>query len=138
MKKQSKSKESSFNNFLKEFKDNIAEGAKSIGEKTHEWFEEAKDKADDLYEMGSEKYEQASTVVLNYTEKYKGEKEVKELSVKKTVQLTLLGDHIFHEFKKNNAISKRFLSTKKMNAVMHEIELIDKRILKIGKELDKL
>ena len=138
MKKQTKKKGSVFSNFLHEFKDNIAEGAKIVSSKTHEWFDEAKEKADELYELGAEKYEQASTVVHNYADKYKGKKEIKELSLGKSELYTAFGDCVFHEFKKNGTIAKRFLTTKKTSSIIKQIENIDKQILRIGKELDKL
>ena len=49
----------------------------------------------------------------------------------------ILGDAVFHEFKKNSAISKRFISTRKMTTLFDQIEKVDRQILKIGKNLDR-
>ena len=48
------------------------------------------------------------------------------------------GDAVYHEFKKNGTVAKRFLTTKKMTTLLGEIEQVDKEILRIGKELDKM
>jgi hypothetical protein len=102
-----------------------------------ELFEEAKEKAEELYEAGYEKFEQASGVIQDYIDKYQSNKEIKILADEKMKLYVILGNKLFHEYKKNGRISKRYLTTKKMNELFLKIELIDKEILHIGKELDK-
>jgi hypothetical protein len=126
-----------FSTFFKEFKENVSEGAKALANISSDILEDVKEKAEDLYGKGAEKFEQASGVVENYVDRYKGEKEIKQLTKEKDDLNVILGSSIYHEFKKNGSISKRFLSTKKSEELFASIESIDKRILKLGKELDK-
>ncbi|MEP1033486.1 hypothetical protein [Ekhidna sp.] len=130
-------KSSRFSTFFKEFKENVSEGAKALADISSDLLEEVKDKAEDLYGKGAEKFEQASGVVENYVERYKGEQEIKQLTKEKDELCSILGDSIYHEFKKSGTISKRFLTTKKSEELFGSIESVDKRILKLGKELDR-
>ena len=130
-------KGSKFVSIFSDLKDNVSEGAKALGNMSVELFEEAKEKAEDFYESGSEKFEQASGVVQNYVTQYKDERQMKKLTSEKNELNSLLGDAIFHEFKKNGTIAKRFMSTKKITDLVGQIGKVDKNILKIGKELDK-
>ncbi|MEM9327261.1 MAG: hypothetical protein AAGA85_16450 [Bacteroidota bacterium] len=128
---------SRFSEFLNDIEENITEGARAFKKMSQEVLEEVKDKAEQLYEAGAEKFEQASAIVQNYIDQYEGHKEIKSLSVEKTELQSKLGDTLFHEFKKNGTISKRFLTTKRMTTLMDNIEAVDKKILELGKELDK-
>ncbi len=131
-------KESKIVSIFSDLKENVTEGAKALSSMSAELFEEAKEKAEDLYESGSEKFEQASGVVQNYVNQYKDEQQIKKLSREKNTLVGQIGDAIFHEFKKNGAISNRFMTTKKMAELIGQIEKVDKSILKIGKKLDKM
>ena len=133
----SKSTKSKFKELFSDFKENISEGAKALGEMSAELLEEAKEKAEDLYEAGHEKFEQASGVVHDYVDRYKGNREIEKLTEQKAVLTSRFGDAVFHEFKKRGTVAKQFLTTKKMSVLITEIERIDKEILRIGKELDK-
>lgn len=133
LKKESKSLSAIFD----DIKVYVSEGTKALGEMSAELFEEVKEKAEELYEAGYEKFEQASGVVQDYIDKYQSNKEIKALSEEKMMLLINLGDKLFHEYKKNDRISKRFLSTKKMSILLSNIEAVDKKILQLGKELDK-
>jgi len=124
-------------NFLNDVKSNITEGAAALSKMSGEFIEEVKEKAEELYEAGYEKFEHASAVVQDYIDRYEGNREIKELKEEKKELNALLGDAVFHEFKKNGTVSKRFLTTKKMSALMDDIQKVDKKILKIGKDLDK-
>jgi hypothetical protein len=62
---------------------------------------------------------------------------MKQLIREKEELTSILGDAVFHEFKKNGTVSKRFLTTKKSQELISSIEEIDKQILKLGKELEK-
>jgi len=115
----------------------VSEGAKALSEMSAELFEEVKEKAEELYEAGYEKFTQASGVVQDYINKYQSNQEIKSLTEEKMKLFINLGDKLFHEYKKNDRISKRFLSTNKMSTLFSKIESVDKRILQIGKELDK-
>ncbi len=134
--KQSK-KTKSLSTIFNDIKTYVSEGTKSLGEMSAELFEEVKDKAEELYEAGYEKFVQASGVVQDYIDRYQSNKEIKDLSEEKIMLLANLGDKLFHEYKKNDRISKRFLSTKKMNTLFSNIESVDKKILQLGRELDK-
>ena len=128
---------SRFSTFLNDIEENITEGARSFQKMSQEVLEEVKDKAEQLYEAGSEKFDQASAIVHNYIDQYQGHREIKSLSEEKTELQAKLGDTLFHEFKKNGSLSKRFLTTKRMTTLMDNIEAVDKKILELGKELDK-
>ena len=130
-------KESRFSAFFKEFKENVTESASALNKMSYDLLEEVKEKAEELYEAGSEKFEQASGVVQSYVERYKTDQEIRSLTKEKNELLASLGDSVYHEFKKNGTISKRFMTTQKMTVLLESIESIDKKILKIGKELDK-
>lgn len=123
--------------FFDGIKENIAEGAHTIGQKTSDFFDDVKEKAEELYEAGSEKYEQAAGAVQGYIDHYKNDREIESLKKDRNELYTKFGDVLYHEFKKNGTISKRFLTTKKMSAITSEIETIDKKILKKGRSLDK-
>jgi hypothetical protein len=137
MAKESEEKKSKFSAFFKEFKENISESAQALNKMSYELIEEVKERAEELYEAGSEKFEQASGVVQSYVDRYKSDQEIRSLTKEKDELLANLGDLIYHEFKKNGTIAKRFMTTQKMTVLLESIESIDKKILKIGKELDK-
>ncbi len=126
-----------FSEFFEDVKEYVSEGAKALSEMSAELYEEAKEKAEELYEAGYEKFEQASGVIQDYMDKYQSNREIKTLADKKMKLYVVLGNKLFHEYKKNGRISKRYLTTNKMNELFTKIELIDKEILHIGKELDK-
>lgn len=128
---------SRFSSFFDEFKENVTEGAKVLKNLSGDLIDDVKEKSEDLYGKGSEKFEQASAVVESYIDQFKNEKEVKQLSNEKTELNAILGEGIYHEFKKNGTISKRYLTTKKMEELFNSIQSIDRQILKLGKELDK-
>ncbi|SNS53127.1 hypothetical protein SAMN05421640_0546 [Ekhidna lutea] len=128
---------SKISTFFKGVKENLSEGARVLATISTEVFEEAKEKAEELYEKGSDKFEQASGVVESYVEKFQGEKEIKQLSKEKEELCSILGDAVYHEFRKNGTVSKRFLTTKKSEKLILSIKEVDKRILRIGKQLDK-
>jgi cell fate (sporulation/competence/biofilm development) regulator YlbF (YheA/YmcA/DUF963 family) len=136
-KSRSKKELKRFSEFFEDVKEYVSEGAKALSEMSAELFEETKEKAEELYEAGYDKFEQASGVVQNYIDKYQSNKEIKILADEKMKLYVILGNKLFHEYKKNGRISKRYLTTKKMNELFLKIELIDKEILHIGKELDK-
>jgi hypothetical protein len=136
-KSKSKKEFKRFGEFFEGVKEYVSEGAKALSDMSAELFEEAKEKAEDLYEAGYEKFEQASGVIQNYMDKYKSNREINILADEKMKLYVVLGNKLFHEYKKNGRISKRYLTTKKMNELFTKIELIDKEILHIGKELDK-
>lgn len=131
------SEKSNFTSFFKDFKENLSEGAQALSKISLDIIDDVKDKAEELYETGSEKFEQASGVVHSYIDKYKGEEQIRELSNEKEELNAALGESIFHEFKKNGVISKRFLTTKKMIGVFDSIGRVDKEILRLGKQIDK-
>jgi len=135
-KKSSQKKESRFSAFFQEFKENLTEGAEALSNISADIMEEVKDKAEDLYEKGSGKFEQASGVVHDYIDRYNGQEEIKDLSKEKEDLNAVLGDTIFHEFKKNGTVSKRFLTTNKMTQLFKSIENVDKEILRIGRKLE--
>jgi hypothetical protein len=137
MAKNTKKKDSRFSTFFEEIKEHISEGAQALSQMSAELIEEVKEKAEELYEAGSEKFEQASGVIQSYIDRYKNDMEIKSLNKEKIQLNSKLGDVLFHEYKKNGTISKRFLTTKKMSALISSIETIDKKILQKGKELDK-
>lgn len=135
-KEKSKSTKFKFKELISDLKENITEGAKALGEMSAELLEEAKEKGEDLYEAGHEKFEQASGVVHDYIDRYKGNREIEKLTEQKEELTAKFGDVVFHEFKKRGTVAKQFLSTKKMSALISEIEHVDKEILRIGKDLD--
>jgi hypothetical protein len=134
---QEEPKTSRFSAFFKEFKENVSEGAKALANISSDLLEDAKEKAEDLYGKGSEKFEQASGVVESYIDRFKNEKEIKQLSKEKRDLASILGESIYHEFKKSGTISKRFFTTNKMEELFASIEAVDKQILKLGRELDQ-
>ena len=137
MTKNKENNESRFSSFFQEFKENVTEGAKALGNMSADIFEDVKEKAEDVYETGSDKFDQAAGVVHSYVDQYKGEKEIKELSQERNELNGILGDMVFHEFKKTGSITKRFLTTKKSSELLNSIEKVDLKILQLGKALDK-
>jgi len=136
MTKNTNKKDSGLGTFLEGIKEHISEGAQALSKMSTELIEELKERAEELYEAGSDKFEQASGVVQSYIDRYKNDIEIKSLNKEKTKLHAKLGDVLFHEIKKNGTISKRFLTTRKMSTILSSIEKIDKKILQKGKELD--
>jgi len=129
-------KKERLNSFLKEFRKNLAEGAQTLGNISVDIYGDMKEKAEDLHERGSEKFEQASGVIHDYIDKYKGEQEIKNLIKKKNDLNAKVGAVVFREFKKNGTLSKSFLNTKKMISLFTNIENVDRDILRFGRELE--
>ncbi len=137
MAKNSRKKDSRIGSFFDGLKENISEGAEALNKMSAELISEVKEKAEELYEAGSEKFVQASGVVQGYIDQYKNDQEIKALNKEKEALHAKLGDVVYHEFKKNGTITKRFMTTKKMTGLLTGIEEVDKKILKKGRALDK-
>jgi len=128
---------SKLKDWMTDIRENVSEGARAFSEMSSDLLEETKVRAEELYEFGAEKFEQASAAVYDYSERFKNNQEMRRLTKEKNELTARFGDMVFHEFKKNGSVSKRFLTTKKMEAITAEISDLDKQIIKIGKELDK-
>lgn len=132
MNKKNKSIRSIFENI----KEEVSEGSQTVKEESSKIFDQVKKAAKEIYESGVDTMDDVSDKVREYVEKYQNQQKMKEaVHLKKTLNAQL-GDQLFHEFRKNGTITKRYMTTNKMTQLLNSIEKAEEEIKEIGKELD--
>ncbi|MEM0939755.1 MAG: hypothetical protein AAF600_21435 [Bacteroidota bacterium] len=117
-------------------KEDVVEGSQTVKEESSKIFEQVKKTAKELYESGVDAVDDVSEKVREYVDKYQNQQKMKEaIHLKKTLNAQL-GDLIFHEFQKNESITKRYMTTNKMTELLDSIKKAEEQIEEIGKELD--
>jgi cell division septum initiation protein DivIVA len=130
------SAEKSIKNIFDNIKEEVSEGAATLGEESSKIYQQVKVKAKELFDSGSEAVDHVSDRVREYIEKYQNEQKIKELEFQKKTLNAQLGDQVFHEFQKNGTVSKRYMTTNKMTELLNSITQTEKEIEELGKELD--
>ena len=127
--------------FLGEVAEDIGEGAKTVGEKATELTDIVVDKLkkglSQAYEAGAKVVDELSQTAQEYTDKYKAESEVKKLNGKKDLLITQLGHSILKHHLAEGKVTGSFFNEKEIIDQFNQIEMLDKKIIKTGKQLDK-
>jgi hypothetical protein len=127
--------------FLGEVAEDIGESAKMVGEKVTELTDIVVDKLkkglSQAYEAGAKVVDELSQTAQEYAEKYKAESEIKKLKGEKDRQTAKLGQSIFKHHLAGGAFTESFFNRKEIIDQFNQIEMLDKKIIKTGKQLDK-
>jgi hypothetical protein len=127
--------------FLGEVAEDIGEGAKMVGEKAAELTDTIVDKLkkglSQAYEAGAKVVDELSQTAQEYAEKYKAESEIKKLKGERDLLITQLGQSIFKHHREKGKVMESFFNEKEIIDQFNQIEMIDKQIIKTGKQLDK-
>jgi hypothetical protein len=127
--------------FLGEVAENIGEGAKMVGEKATELTDMIVDKLkkglSQAYEAGAKVVDELSQAAQEYAEKYKAESGIKKLKGERDKLMTQLGQTIFKHHLAGGRFEHSFFSKKEIIDQFNQIEMLDKKIIETGKQLDK-
>jgi hypothetical protein len=134
--------------FLIEAAENIEAGAEIVGEKVSdiaektaeaagEAFEVVKNKLSIAYDSGTKVVDDITKTTQQYIEKFEHNKEIKNLTTERDKLTTQLGMKTFIKYKTSEASMKSLLHEKEIVEAIKEIEKLNKKILKIGKKLEK-
>ena len=127
--------------FLGEVVENIGEDAKMVGEKATELadiiVDQLKKGLSQTYEAGAKVVDEVSQAAQEYVEKYKAESEIKKLKGDKDKLMTQLGQSIFKHHLAGGGFAESFFNKKEIIDRFNQIEMLDKRIIETGKQLDK-
>ena len=127
--------------FLIEVAEDIGEGAKKVGEKTAELSDMVVDKLkkglSQVYAVGAKAIDELSQTAQEYSEKYRAETAIKKLEGEKNKLIAQLGQSIFKHHLAGKGFAESFFNNKEIIDQITQIETLDKKIIKIGKQLDK-
>ncbi len=127
--------------FLGEVAEDIGEGAKMVGEKATELgdivTEKLKKGLSQAYAAGAKAVDELSQAAQDYAEKYKAESEIKKLKGQQDKLMAQLGQSIFKHHLSGGGFAVSFFNRKEIMDQFNQIEIVDKKIIKIGKHLDK-
>ncbi|MBU3951300.1 MAG: hypothetical protein KKF12_06155 [Proteobacteria bacterium] len=122
-------------------KDLVGEVAENIGENATEIADTIVDKLkkgfSQAYGAGAKVVDDLSRATQGYVEKYKAESEIKKLEGEKDILITQLGQSVFKHHLAGGGFSESFFNKKEISDQFNEIELLDKKIVETGKQLDK-
>ena len=112
-----------------------------VGEKAAEFTETVVDKLkkgwSQAYEAGAKVVDELSQTAQEYAEKYRSESEIKKLKGEKDLLITQLGQSIFKHHLAGGGFAESFFKSKEIIGQFNQIEILDKKIIKSGKQLDK-
>ena len=127
--------------FLGEVAEDIGEGAKKVGEKAVELSDMVVDKLkkglSQAYAAGAKAVDELSQTAQEYAEKYRAETAIKKLNGEKDKPMAQLGQSIFKHHLAGGEFAESFFNRKEIIDQITQIEILDKKIIKIGKQLDK-
>ena len=127
--------------FLGEVAEDIGEGAKMVGGKASELTDIVVDKLkkglSQAYAAGAKTVDELSQTAQEYAEKYRSESEIKKLKGEKDLLITQLGQSIFKHHLAGGGFAESFFKRKEIIGQFNQIEILDKKIIKSGKQLDK-
>ena len=127
--------------FLDEVAEDIGEGAKMVGEKATELGDIVVDKLkkglSQAYAAGAKAVDELSQAAQEYAEKYRAESAIKKLKGEKDKLMAQLGQSIFKHHLAGGGFAESFFNRKEIMDQFNQIEIVDKKIIKIGKQLDK-
>ena len=123
--------------FLGEVAEDIGEGAKKAGEKATELadivVDQLKKGMSQTYAAGAK----LSQAAQEYVEKYKAESKFKKLRDEKDKRMTQLGQSIFKHHLAGVKFAESFFNKKEIIDQFDQIEMLDKKIIEIGEQLDE-
>jgi hypothetical protein len=126
---------------LGEVAENIGEDAKMVGEKATEIADMIVDKLkkgfSQAYDAGAKVVDDVSQTAQGYAEKYKAESEIEKLEGEKNKLTTQLGQSIFRHHLARGRFTEVFFNKKEIIDQFNQIKRLDKKIVEIGKQLDK-
>ncbi len=126
--------------FLGEVAEDIGEGAKMVGNKATELtdivVDKLKKRLSQAYGAGAKVVDELSQTAQEYTEKYRAESEIKKLKAEKDKLMAQLGQSIFKHHLAGGGFAESFFNRKEIIDQFNQIEILDKKIIKIGKQLD--
>jgi hypothetical protein len=112
-----------------------------VGEKATELTDMIVDKLkkglSQVYEAGAKVVDELSQAAQEYVEKYKTESEIKKLKGEKDELMAQLGQSIFKHHLAGGGFAESFFNEKVMIDQFNQIEMLDKKIIEIGRQLDK-
>ena len=112
-----------------------------VGEKASELTDMIVDKLkkglSQAYEAGAKVVDDLSQAAQEYVEKYKTETQIKKLKGEKDELMTQLGQSIFKHHRAGGGFAESFFNTKEMIDQFNQIEMLDKKIIETGRQLDK-
>ena len=123
--------------FLGEVAEDIGEGAKKAGEKATEFADNVVGKLKKGLSQAYEAGAKLSRPAQEYVEKYKAESEMKKLKGDIDKLMTQLGQTIFKHHLEGGRFTESFFDKKEIIDRFNQIEMLDKRIIETGKQLDK-
>jgi hypothetical protein len=127
--------------FLDEVAEDIGEGAKMVGEKATELTDIIVDKLkkglSQAYEAGAKVVDELSQAAQEYAEKYKAESEIRKLKGEKDKLMTQLGQCVFKHHLAEGRFAESFFNKKEIIDQFNQIEMLDKKIIETGKQLDQ-
>lgn len=126
---------------LGEVAENIGDSVKVVGEKATELTDMIIDKLkkglSEAYQAGAKVVDELSQVAQDYAEKYKTESEIKKLKEEKDKLMIQLGQSIFKQHLTGGGFEESFFNQKEMIDQFNQIEILDKKIIETGKQLDE-
>ncbi|MGB5747041.1 MAG: hypothetical protein WBM69_08680 [Desulfobacterales bacterium] len=89
------------------------------------------------YEAGAKVVDELSQNAQEYAEKYRAESEIKKLKGEKDKLMAQLGQSVLKHHLAGGGFAESFFNGKETIDQFNQIEILDKKIIKIGKKLDK-
>jgi hypothetical protein len=127
--------------FLGEVAENIGEDAKMVGEKAGELTDiivgKLKKGWSQAVEAGAKVVDELSQTAQEYAQKYKAESGIKKLEGEKDELMTQLGRSIFEHHLAGGRFTESFFNREEIIDQFNQIEMLDKKIIETGKQLDK-
>ena len=125
--------------FWDEARENIAEGARVVGDTFSEYSEKfmstVKEKASEAYKFSSEFTLDAVHSAQGIIDDYRDRIEVKRLSDERDKHTAKLGLRLYHSIKNNKGhIPENFISDENVTTMLHDIEAVDKKLLELTKD----
>jgi hypothetical protein len=132
--------------FWQEAKENIEEGARTIGdeardigEKIYSYsevvFGKIKEGTSDLWKSGVDLTNDMVNRAQEVAEKYRDRIEVRKLNEEKKKVASQLGMNVYLEVKNNdNTLPEKFFTKRQVKSMMKNLEQIDKQILDLSEE----
>ena len=123
--------------FLGEVAEDIGEGAKKAGEKATDLADIVVDQLKKGWSQAYEAGAKLSQAAHEYVEKYKAESEIEKLKDEKNELMTQLGQSIFKHHLSGGKFTESFFNKKEVIDQFNQVEILDKKIIRTGKKLDK-
>jgi len=130
----------------------IETGAKVVSEKATDMAEKVSDQTteiaeivydkfkkgvSDAYDVGSKTVGDISKKAVKYIKKYEDNIEMNKLKQKRNKKMQELGTHIFTLYHSKSQNLQQTLSTDESQKILNELEVLNKKIIKIGKQYKK-